>query len=139
MKKIIAFIKKLFASTKTLALKYVQPSITIVEALKAAVNSPAAPVLTAIIPGTLDDFILAKAKIYLPKILQALKISDECLKLTDSDQIILCAISKLKEYDPEAQAANYHNIAAMLSVYLSDKKLSWSEAVHLAEYLYKNK
>lgn len=136
MKKIFSFLKRLFRSLKALAQKFVTPSVLVVEALKKAVDSPVMPIITAIIPGNLDNKIVDGLKKHLPRVLQLLRISDECLKLEAADEIILCAIKKLKEYDPEARAAQYHSIAAMLSVYLSDKKLSWREAIHLSEEIF---
>ena len=195
MKKIFSFLKRLFRNLKTLAQKFVTPSVLVVEALKNAVESPVTPIITAlipgnvdnkiveglkkhlprvlqllriseeclkleaadeilkcaikkavespvmpivtaIIPGNLDNKIVDGLKKHLPRVLQILRISDECLKLEAADEIIFCAIKKLKEYEPEARAAQYHSIAAMLSVYLSDKKLSWREAVHLSEEIF---
>ncbi len=136
MKKFFDFIKKLFRNLKALVVKFVTPSVVIVENIKRAVDSPLTPIITAIIPGTWDDKIVAAAKVHLPRILQILKISDECLKLTKFEDIVLCAINKLKEYTPEARAANYHSIAALLSVALSDGKITWREAIHLAEETY---
>lgn len=136
MRKIFSFLKNLFRNLKALAEKFVKPSVVIVENIKTAVESPVAPIITAIIPGTWDDRIVAKLRQHLPRILQILKISDECLKLTKAEDIILCAVNKLREYEPEARAANYHTIAALLSVSLSDKKITWREAVHLSEEIY---
>ena len=136
MKKIFSFLKRLFRNLKTLAQKFVTPSVLVVDAIKKAVESPVMPIVTAIIPGNLDNKIVDGLKKHLPRVLQILRISDECLKLEAADEIIFCAIKKLKEYEPEARAAQYHSIAAMLSVYLSDKKLSWREAVHLSEEIF---
>lgn len=137
MKKIFAWIKKLFASVKTIAAKYITPSIQIVEALKKAVDSPLAPIITNLIPGNIDDVVLYRLKKALPTVLLRLRIADECLKQTDPMEVVLCAIKHLKDYEPDARAATYHSIATLLSVYLSDGKLTWSEAVHLTEYIYK--
>lgn len=136
MKKIFAFLKNLFRSLKSLAEKFVKPSVIVVENIKLLVESPLAPIVTSLIPGTWDDKIVAKLKQHLPRILQILKISEECLKLTKFEDIVLCAINKLKEYTPEARAANYHSIAALLSVSLADGKITWREAVHLSEEIY---
>jgi hypothetical protein len=38
----------------------------------------------------------------------------------------------------EARNAYYHALAAMILEALSDKKLTWSEAVQIAEYYYTN-
>lgn len=139
MKKIINFLKRLFGRLKHLAQQFVTPSIQVVETLKRFVDSPAAPIITAIIPSNLDNKIHLALKRNLPKVIQILRISDECLKLTNADEIILCAITKLKEYEPEGRAAAYHSIAAMLAHFASDKKISWSEAVQLSEMMYLEK
>lgn len=136
MKKIFAFIKRLFSKAAKLVQKFVQPSIAVTEALKNAVNSPVTPILTALIPGHLDDKIVTALKTQLPKVLQVLHIADECSKHTDPDEIIRCAVNALRKYNPDGQAATYHSIASLLSVYLSDGKLTWKEAVHLAQAAY---
>lgn len=136
MKRIFAFLKRLVSKSAALIQKFINPSIAVVQALKNAVNSPVTPFLNALIPGNLDDKIVLALKANLPKVLQVLKIADECTKLKDPDLIIQCAIKALRKYDSDGQAANYHSIAALLSVYLSDGKLSWKEAVHLAQAVY---
>ena len=75
----------------------------------------------------------------MPEVLKVLKISDECIKYESLDEIVSCVVSKLKTYTEDGRAVQYHNIASLLSVYLSDKKISWKEAVHLAEYTFQNK
>lgn len=139
MKKIIEFIKRLFKSFKNLVNKFVEPSILVVEALKKAVESPVTSIIVNIIPSNLDNEIILKLKKVLPEVLKVLKISDECIKYESLDEIVSCVVSKLKTYTEDGRAVQYHNIASLLSVYLSDKKISWKEAVHLAEYTFQNK
>lgn len=136
MKKIFSFLKNLFRSLRLLAQKFVAPSVATVEAIKKAVDSPVMPIITAIIPGHWDNKIVDGLRKHLPTVLKILRISDECLKLEAADEIIICAIKKLKDYEPDARAAQYHSIAALLSVYLSDKKITWREAVHLSEEIF---
>jgi len=138
IKKILQFLKRLFSRTKFLIQQFVTPAVATVEKLKQLMDSPAVDVLTAIIPGNADNLIASRIRVLLPKVLQVLRISDECLKLEHADEIIQCAVNKLKTYDPDAQAAKFHSIAALLAHYLSDKRITWSEAVHLAEMVYKD-
>lgn len=133
------WIDNLFSSLKKLANKFIVPSVEFVEAISRAVDSPAVPLLTALIPGHWDEFLIQKVKAVLPGILQTLKISNDCLQLENPEEVIQCAIKNLKTYTDDGRAANYHNIAAMLSVALSDKKLTWREAVHLAEEIYQKR
>ena len=133
------WIAQLFGRMKKLAEKFITPSVIVVEAINKAVNSGGMALINALIPGQWDDILIAKIKTYLPQVLQTLRISDECLKLENPDEIISCAIKKLREYNPEGQAAAYHNIAALLAVHISDKKISWREALHLAEEIYQQR
>lgn len=139
MKKILAFIRRLFSGLRRIAQRVVKPSVEVVELLKKAVESPAAPIITAIIPGTWDDKLARQLRLHLPRVLQILRVSDECLKLETADEIVACAVRKLREYQPDGQAATYHNIAALLSYYMADGKLTWREAVHLSEEIYQQK
>jgi len=139
MKKFFNFLRNLFRNLKSLAQKFVSPSVEIVENIKRLVDSPLTDILTGLIPGTLDDHIKNKLRQKLPEVLKILRISDECLKLQAADEIILCAIRNLKSYTPDGRAAAYHSIAAMLAHYASDKKITWSEAVHLSELIFKEK
>jgi hypothetical protein len=136
MKKVVAFLKRLVGKSAAFIRQWVRPSIETVELLKNAVNSPVTSFLTAIIPGTVDDAIAAGLKQWLPVVLQVLGYTEECMQAKTGDEFVQCAIRKLRVMHPDAQAAAYHNIASLLSHYLSDGKLSWSEALHLAEATY---
>lgn len=136
MKKIFAFLKRLFASSKTLIAKYVRPSVLVVQEIKFFLDHPVTPLINAIIPGQVDDIITAKIKSILPEVLTVLGYTDECFnngKNLTGDQIFQCAIAKLRLMRPDGQDAALHNIASLLSKYLADGKLSWREALHLAE------
>lgn len=133
------WIDALFNGIKSLANKFIRPSVELVENLSELVESPTVPFITALIPGHWDDWLVVKAKTVLPEVLKILRVSDECLKLENTDEIITCAVKNLKLYTDEGKAVAYHNIAAMLSVYLSDKKITWREALHLAEEIYQER
>lgn len=133
------FIAKLFSGIKKLAEKFITPSVEVVEFISRIVNSDAMPFINAIIPGHIDDVITNKIREHLPKVLQVLRISDECIKLENPSEIVECAIKKLRTYDDEGRKVQYHNIAALLSVYISDRKIKWREALHLAEEIYQQR
>lgn len=140
MKKIFRWFNNLFKKTKALANRFLAPSIATVEALKNVVESPLIPVITSLIPGNLDNSIILALKRNLPKVLQVLRISEECIDLSTPDEIIICCIKKLREYNQDGKDAAYHSIAALLAHYASDRRLSWTECITLAELMYqKNK
>jgi hypothetical protein len=136
MKKIFQFLKKLFARTKFYVQQYVRPSIHVVEALKMFMDSPAVPIITALIPGYVDDIIAARIAKVLPEVLKVLGYADECSKAQTNDALVQCVIAKIRLFPDARKDAAFHNIAVLLSQYLSDGKLSWAEAIHLAEMSY---
>lgn len=130
IKKISQFLKNLFSKAKWLVSSAVEPSVLTVEQIKKAVNSPIVDIATTVIPGTLDNKIVSKIRALLPKVLIALNYIKE-------GEVVAGAIQKIAEMSPDGRKAAFHNIATLLSVYLSDGKLTWTEAVHLSEMVYK--
>jgi hypothetical protein len=142
--KVKLFLLNLFDRTHRIAAKVVPAAVDVVELLKYFMDSPADEILTALIPGGIDDVIAAQIKKFLPEILVKLKIASECATLTDREAIIQCAIKHLQAYSPDARHAMYLNIASLLAHNLSKdsnggEKLSWSEVVHLVQFYYTNK
>ncbi len=135
MKKICAFLKNLLGKAKKYADKYVKPSIAVVEGIKAALDSPAIPFLTTIIPGNIDDIVVRALRAALPTVLKVLGYVDECRGAT-GDALLQCAIAKIRLMTEEGRDAAFHNIAALLAQYISDGKLTWRECIHLAEEVY---
>lgn len=136
MKKFFDFLKRLFRNLKALADKWVGPAVDTVENIKRIVNSPLVDLATGIIPGTLDDNIVRVLREKLPEVLTVLNIGQKCLEKQTFEAIVLCAINEIRALAPNGRAAAYHSIAAMLAHYASDKKITWSEAVHLAELVF---
>lgn len=138
MKKIIRFLQRLLNKTKYYAKLYVHPSIQVVQGLKTFFDSPAVPILTAIIPGEVDNIIAGRIRTYLPIVLKVLGYADECINAKTDDAILQCAIAKIRLLNPDGQDAACHNIAALLSKYLSDGRLTWRECIHIAEEIFWN-
>lgn len=133
MKKIFRFLQRLWTSSQALVKKYVRPSVEVVNAIKFIINSPVVPIITAVIPGSIDDVIAAQIKLHLPTVLKVLGYADECVHAGSGDAIFQCAISKIRLMKDEGRDAAFHSIASLLSKYLADGRLSWREALHLAE------
>lgn len=136
MKKIYNFLKNLFNRSAAIIKDYVHPSVQIVQALKSFIDSPITDLITAAIPGTVDDVIKQELRFLLPNVLKVLGLADECIHEKDPNAIIYCALAKIKQMSEAGKNMAYHNIAAYLSLALSDGKLQWSEAIHLAEMVY---
>lgn len=136
MKRFWNWLSGIFNRTKNLVVKYIQPSVQLVENLKIAMESPMADVLTMIIPGNLDDMIKVQLRQYLPIVLQELKICEKCIHLTDPNEIVKCALEALKTYDTKSQYVYLNGIASKLADCLSDGKITWGEIVAMVEYTY---
>jgi len=112
--------------------------VVLVENLKNFVNSPVADILTAIIPGSLDDSIKTLLRNKLPGILTDLKLVDTTLNLTDPNEIVANAIKVLQEMDPNVSPAFLHSISILVAQVAADGKLSWSDAVYIQQWYYNN-
>lgn len=138
-KKIWGFVKSLFTSKAVQ--KAVKVGIDVVELIKNYVESPLAPVFTALIPGGIDDVIVHQLRYYLPKVLAEFKIADEALRQKGPDAIIQVALQHLKNLTPDERNKKYLHIAAMLSHALSKTSdggttLTYEEIKEIVAYTY---
>jgi hypothetical protein len=139
------FIEKIWADVKTLfenipaELKTaIHIGVLVTENIKNFVDSPAADVLTAIIPGDIDDDIKNWLRAKLPTVLTELKLADSCSSLTDPQQITTCAIQVLQGLDGDVKSAFLHNLSIFIAQVASDGKLTWADGVSILEWYYQN-
>ena len=95
-------------------------------------------VITALIPGDIDDKINEKLRGFLPRLLLELQLVDSIANITDPNAQLQAILDKLKLSSDDAKNAFYHSLASLILQKLSDGKLSWSDAVAIAEYYYQN-
>lgn len=112
--------------------------VVITDKINNYVQSPVADILTAIIPGELDDAIKAKVREALPKILGELKLADQCGQLTDPNEIVQCAINVLQQIEGDFRAAFLHDISILIAQVAADGKLTWRDGVYLLQYYYEH-
>lgn len=141
LKNIGDFISKLFKNILPSAQKAIKIGIDITEAIKTFdTNSPfAADILTQIIPGDLDDKIKDKIREQLPKIMVELKLVDATIGLKDPNEILVAATKVIQQLEGDYSSAFLHSLSALITKVASDGKLTWSDSVYLAEFLYQNK
>jgi hypothetical protein len=139
------FIEKIWADIKTLfegipaKLKTaIHIGVIVTENIKNFVDSPAADVLTSIIPGDIDDDIKNWLRAKLPTVLTELKLADSCSGLTDPQQITDCAIKVLQGLDGDIKSAFLHNLSIFIAQIAADGKLTWSDGVTILEWYYQN-
>jgi hypothetical protein len=132
-------IKNLFDGIPSELKTAIHIGVLITENVKSFIDSPAADVLTAIIPGDLDDELKNLLRAKLPQILTELKLADNCGNLNDPSQITACAVSVLQQLDSDIKSAFLHNLSILITQLAVDGKLSWSDGVYLLEWYYQNK
>jgi hypothetical protein len=110
--------------------------VTVVNNMKTALDNPVTDILTAIIPGTLDDVIVQKLREALPEILLNLKLAENCTGLTDISQIVECAIRNLQSIEGDFKSAFLHDLSILIAQVAADGKLSWSDGVYILQWYY---
>lgn len=140
-----SFIAKLWSSIQSLFNSFpssiktaVHVGVTITENIKHFVDSPVVDVLTALIPGDVDDKIKLLLRENLPQILDSLKLADGCGESTDPQYIVKCVIQTLQNLEGEIKSAFLHSLSVLLTQLVADSQLSWSDGVCVVEWYYQN-
>jgi hypothetical protein len=115
MKKILSFLGGLLSHAGDFVRDHVQPSVDLVERLKAAVDSPVADILTALIPGTLDDTIKAQLSKGLDIALKGLQLPLAITRKKSLAAKLQALVELLKNCQPEARKALYARIASLIA------------------------
>lgn len=131
-------IKSLFDGIPSELKTAIHIGVIVTENIKNFVDSPTADVLTAIIPGNIDDDIKNWLRAKLPEILTELKLADSCSGLTDPSQITACAIKVLQGLDGDVKSAFLHNLSILIAQVAADGKLTWSDSVYILQWYYQN-
>ena len=103
--------------------EHIDTALKITTALKNALSSPAADILTAIIPGEIDNVIRQELITGLGKALEALTIVDNCRQYTDMNDKLGCFVQQLKLRDPQLQDAVLLKLASLLTGYMDGGRL----------------
>lgn len=141
LNKIGNFFAGIFKSLAKELQKGIAIGVEVTEAVKKFdTNNPhVADILTAIIPGDLDDKIKMKLREALPGIVIQLRLVQAAQGLTDPNEIMLAAVKVIQQLDNDYQSAFLHNFSIMAAQVAADGELSWSDAVYLLEWYYRNK
>ena len=132
-------IKKIFTGIPAELKTAIHIGVIVAENIKSFVDSPAADILTAIIPGDIDDRIRDILRSKLPLILSELKLADSCSEITDPAQLTNCAVKLIQSLDGDIKSSFLHTISILVAEAAADGKLSWSDGVYLLEWYYQHK
>ena len=132
-------IKSLFNSFPDYLIQAVSVGIIVTEKIKAMVDSPAADILTAIIPGEIDDKLKQVLRTAIPVILTDLRLTHDCGDLTDPQEITKCAVDTISKLDGDIKSAFLHNLSVLIAQVAADGQLNWSDGVCILEWYYQHK
>lgn len=133
------FFKKMFASINEEAKILIPAVIAVTNKWKEFIDSPVADLLTAIIPGNLDDNIKNKLREKLPGVLEKLQLAYVIANISDPNEQLKAILDILKLSSDEAKNAFYHEFSYTFLEAVSDGKVTMSEAKVLAEMVYQYK
>ncbi len=135
-KKVLSFLKLLFGNVDEWVKNHVQPSIEFVQRVKDLLNNPVTDVITALIPGSIDDAIKAKLLVGCNKALSVLAITADIANETDPVQQILKLLEYLKTATPAMQSAIYKQLASeMAKISAGGKEIVRGHSVDLLTQL----
>ena len=141
LKAIGHFFAHLWDSLEPEVKKAIHIGVTVTDAIKNfdANNPLILNVLTSIIPGTIDDKIVAKLRENLPKVCLELKLLDSTIGLTDPNEIMLAVCKFIQQLSGDYRADALNRLAQFAAIIAADGKLTWEDAVQVVKYYYNNK
>src|SRR4051812_26717889 len=94
---------------------HIDTALKITSGLKRLLSSPVADVVTALIPGNIDNAIKDKLITALNKAVEALNIAEQCRQYSDVNEKLKCFIEQLQLRDPQLQDAVLLKLASLLT------------------------
>jgi hypothetical protein len=142
--KIWSAIRKIFDKLPQEFKTAIHIGVAVVDNMKSFVDSPIADVITALIPGDVDDKVKDALRKYLPKIVIEMKLAEQCAGLTDPNEIVACAIKTLQQIggdwiSDDAKKNFYDSLAVLVAQVASDGKLTWDDAKAVIKWYYDHK
>lgn len=145
MKKVIAaiwsFICKLFGKLPPAVKTAIDIAVKVTDAIKTFdTNSPqVADIITALIPGNLDDSVKSVLRANLPKIVVELKLVQATEGLTDPNEIMLAATKVIQQLSGDYRSSFLNSLAQIIAVVAADGKLDWNDAAYIIKYYFDSK
>jgi hypothetical protein len=102
---------------------HIELALQVTTALKKILSSPVTDIITAIIPGNLDDNIRTQLINALNKAIEALTIVDSCRQCTGLDDKLKCFVQQIQQRDPQLQDAILQKLASLLASGLDGQRL----------------
>lgn len=102
---------------------YIDTALSITIQLQKLLTSPVADIITAIIPGNLDEAIRQQLINALARAAEALSIAETCKQYTDINAKLQCFVQQLQQKDPQLQEAILQKLASLVAGNLDGQRL----------------
>lgn len=138
LKQIGAFLKRVFTGAYDLLQDKGYIAVMVTNQLKNLISSPVMDVLTAIIPGEVDNLIVSKLRVTIPKV--ALKVAAVHGVVSENErpsQALKVLFHHLNTLPEAARAKFWIDFAANLNVDLEDGNLSLAESIRRTQDIYR--
>lgn len=134
--KLGSWFKKQFRSISEEAKVLIPAAIAVTNQWKLFIDSPVADLLTALIPGNIDDAIKNRLREKLPTIIVKLQLAHAIAGIEDVNEQLKAILEVLKISPNESQDRFYHEFCYTTIEVLSDGKVTMGEASVLAQMAY---
>ncbi|HMO32314.1 MAG TPA: hypothetical protein PKE63_07860 [Lacibacter sp.] len=125
LKRIWKAISRLWNKVDDFTEQNVEQALRVTSGLKRFLESPAADILEAIIPGNVDALVRKHLLQATNTAVTALGIVDACKGLNDREKL-LCIINELQKLPKDGRDAVLFKLAALIAKYLDKNKLPQS-------------
>jgi hypothetical protein len=102
---------------------HAETALQITTALKHALESPVADMVTLLIPGTADDALKQHLQQALVRVTDTLLVLSKCSKEHDMNKKLQCLAGELLRQTPEVRDALLHKMASLLTGELDGNRL----------------
>jgi hypothetical protein len=116
---------------------FIHAASEIVSNINSFVQGSTADIITAIIPGTLDDTVKIMAREWLPMLIKQLHTAEDYSGLTP-DQVLQKFVDALPGMSDEQRTFILHNLSSLLGFKLAEGKLSLGDVYGVIEGTYQS-
>lgn len=137
IKKISDFLKRILGNSSDIMRVNAKVAVFVTEKIKTAIESNKATLVVNLIPGNLDNVLLALLRKVLPTVLVHMNVLFGSIQEHDENADALNSIiEKMNSIHPSLRGSFYLSFSAELAKALSDSKLSLAEIALLVQMIY---
>jgi hypothetical protein len=131
------WVKGIFGNSLVWLKKNSQIAVNVTQKLKEIIESPVADLVTALIPGELDNKIKDLLRKIVPEVAIKVGIAHNILQASEEpNEAIAKIVEYLKTLPKEGRAAFWIQFAGELNFVLADGEITFPEAVALSQLVY---